>query len=55
MLTSLRSKSRKAPCVTKFYNVAEIRIARGACVDRTAMQKRQSALYIYVTNIMASI
>ena len=39
MLISLRSKSRKAPRVTKVYNVAEIRIARGACVDRTAMQK----------------
>ena len=39
MLTSLHSKGRKAPCVTKVYNVVEIRIVRGACVDRTAMQK----------------
>ena len=39
MLTSLHSKGRKAPCLRKVYNVAEIRIVRGACVDRTAMQK----------------
>ena len=55
MLISLRSKSRKAPRVAKVYNFAEIRIARGACVDRTALQKHESVLYIYVTNIMASM
>ena len=39
MLISLRRRGRKAPRVTKVYNVVEIRIAGGACVDRTAMQK----------------
>ena len=55
MLISLRSKSSKALRVAKVYIFAEIRIAREACVDRTAMQKHESALYIYITNIMASM
>lgn len=55
MLISSRSKGRKAPRVGKVYDLAEIRIAHGACVDRTAMQKHESALYIYTTNTMASM
>ena len=49
MLISSRSKGRKAPRVGKIYDLAEIRIAHGACVDRTAMQKQESALHIYTT------